>query len=219
MRGQTRTGSARLNAYHGTKQQLVGTNAGQVAPSWRSTTLQQGSKIMLSNLPMDVAESELEDLFKRTIGPMKDVFLIYNNQGRSKGMAVVTFQRPTDAGLARTKYNGKVIDGRHKIKIEIVTDSDELPPRLFQDQAPGPPSLLSRIAGPHFQPSPKPVFDDALHSSTSKPKQHPSTKKGPIAFTVSGPKKRTKKGPKRIKKSLDQLDQDMEDYRASIVDG
>src|SRR5258708_11788904 len=76
MSGRTRVGSARLNAYHGTKQQLTGTSAGQVAPAWRTTNgaaavngstsplskkaLQRGSKILLSNLPMDVAESECE---------------------------------------------------------------------------------------------------------------------------------------------------------------
>ena len=76
MSGQTRAGSARLNAYHGTKRQLTGTSAGQVAPAWRTANgaaavngstsplskkaLQRGSKILLSNLPMDVAESEIE---------------------------------------------------------------------------------------------------------------------------------------------------------------
>lgn len=76
MSGQTRAGSARLNAYHGTKRQLTGTSAGQVSPAWRTANgaaavngstsplskkaLQRGSKILLSNLPMDVAESELE---------------------------------------------------------------------------------------------------------------------------------------------------------------
>jgi THO complex subunit 4 len=39
------------------------------------------------------------------------MFIIYNNQARSKGMALVTFHRPADAGVARAKYNGKVIDG------------------------------------------------------------------------------------------------------------
>ena len=76
MSGQTRAGSARLNAYHGAKRQLTGTSPGQVAPAWRTTNgaaavngstsplskkaLQRGSKILLSNLPMDVAESEIE---------------------------------------------------------------------------------------------------------------------------------------------------------------
>jgi THO complex subunit 4 len=39
------------------------------------------------------------------------MFIIYNNQSRSKGMALVTFHRPADAAVARSKYNGKVIDG------------------------------------------------------------------------------------------------------------
>jgi hypothetical protein len=79
MSGQTGAGSARLNAYHGTKRQLLGSSAGQVAPAWRTSdtsgssaalngsaahlskkTLQRGSKILLSNLPMDVAETEIE---------------------------------------------------------------------------------------------------------------------------------------------------------------
>ena len=43
---------------------------------------------------------------------MRDYYLIYNNQGKSKGQAVVYFARGKDASLARQKYNGKVIDGR-----------------------------------------------------------------------------------------------------------
>jgi len=79
MSGTTRAGSARLNAYHGTKRQLIGITAGQVAPAWRTSNgtgapaattgstspfskkaLQRGSKILLSNLPTDVAEAEVE---------------------------------------------------------------------------------------------------------------------------------------------------------------
>ncbi|KAI9438596.1 hypothetical protein H4582DRAFT_184044 [Lactarius indigo] len=226
MSGQTRAGSARLNAYHGTKRQLTGTSAGQVAPAWRSTNgaaaangstsplskkaaLQRGSKILLSNLPMDVAESEIEELFKRTVGPIKDMFIIYNSQGRSKGMAVVTFQRATDAISARSKYDGKVIDGKHKLKIELVTDSDEPLPEVVKEQ----PSLLSRIAGLHTRPASDPTPGDELSAPPPRP-----VKKHTFSIVVSGPKKRTKKGPKRVKKSLAQLDQEMEDYRASVTD-
>lgn len=79
MSGTTRTGSARLNAYYGAKRQLIGTTASQVAPAWKISngtggpaaangstsslpkkSLQRGSKILLSNLPMDVAEAEVE---------------------------------------------------------------------------------------------------------------------------------------------------------------
>lgn len=37
---------------------------------------------------------------------------MYNSQGKSKGMAVVWFQRPGDAAVARAKYDGKIVDGR-----------------------------------------------------------------------------------------------------------
>ena len=43
---------------------------------------------------------------------MKEVFIVFNSQARSKGMAVVTFQRAGDAAVARAKYNGKIVDGR-----------------------------------------------------------------------------------------------------------
>ncbi|KAH9973892.1 hypothetical protein BGW80DRAFT_1307018 [Lactifluus volemus] len=234
MSGQTGAGSARLNAYHGTKRQLLGSSAGQVAPAWRISdalgssaalngnaahlskkTLQRGSKILLSNLPMDVAETEIEELFKRTIGPMKDMFIIYNSQGRSKGMAVVTFQRLTDASLARSKYNGKVIDGKHKLKIELVTDNDEPSPKAPTEQPFGLPSLLSRISGPHQQAFPISM----LENEVSMPSPPRPVKRNVIPIVVSTPQKRMKKGPRRVKKSLAQLDQEMEDYRASATVG
>ena len=42
---------------------------------------------------------------------MKESFIVYNSQGNSKGMAIVSFHRKEDAMVARTKYNGKIIDG------------------------------------------------------------------------------------------------------------
>ena len=63
--------------------------------------------------------SSLQQLFSKTVGPVKDAFIVYNSQGRSKGMAVVSFQRSTDAALARTKYNGKIVDGRECLSIEF----------------------------------------------------------------------------------------------------
>jgi len=131
-------------------------------------------------------------------------------------MAVVTFHRPTDAGVARTKYDGKVIDGKHKLKIELVTDNDEVSQQPVKEQHNSPPSLLSRISGLHTQAAPIkiPVAAAATH-----PPQQPVKKRAPISVVVSGPRKRTKKGPKRVKKSLAQLDQEMEEYRATATDG
>jgi RNA recognition motif-containing protein len=54
----------------------------------------------------------VQELFSATIGPLLDVFVIYNKLSQSKGMAVIHFKSPLDARRARERYNGKVIDGR-----------------------------------------------------------------------------------------------------------
>jgi THO complex subunit 4 len=110
------------------KRQFLGNRAGNVPPAWRETAplangkqkaTEQGSKILLTNLPVDVGEKEVEvgeihsileilvkdchlqDLFTKTVGPLQDSFLIYNSSGKSKGMAIVSFQRAGDAAVAR----------------------------------------------------------------------------------------------------------------------
>lgn len=55
------------------------------------------------------------------MGPLKDMFLVYNSQGNSKGMAVVTFTRPEDAAIAREKYDSKIVDGRRYRSIHVYT--------------------------------------------------------------------------------------------------
>lgn len=60
---------SRLNAYHHTKQGILGNQAGRAAPAWkvnqqerRTSTAQAapGSKILLSRLPNDVGEDEVQ---------------------------------------------------------------------------------------------------------------------------------------------------------------
>ncbi|KAG5517898.1 hypothetical protein PMAC_000353 [Pneumocystis sp. 'macacae'] len=84
--------------------------------------IDEGSKIIVSNLPSDVTEAQIKDLFSNSIGPTRRCFLSYGPNGQSKGIATVVFQRKADAGRAYNKYEGKVIDGARKLKIEIVLD-------------------------------------------------------------------------------------------------
>jgi THO complex subunit 4 len=66
---------ARLNSFHGPKRRLLGHNPGQPPPSWKSAAAQdqaaallskdkmiqeQGSRIFLSRLPVDVGEKDVE---------------------------------------------------------------------------------------------------------------------------------------------------------------
>ncbi|KAJ7634845.1 hypothetical protein FB45DRAFT_743001 [Roridomyces roridus] len=237
MQAQYRAQPYRLNNFHRPKSQLLGNQAGHAPPAWRTASTSalpgaakgkqpatDGSKIFLSRLPMDVGETEVEELFKKTIGPLKESFLIYNSQGKSKGMAVVAFQRPGDAVVARTKYDGKIVDGRRPIKIEVIVDAASATP-----SAPAaPPSLFDRL-GPAKNGAPMSLrFETPTcvallwnprrqHNPNQPPR--PATNTTTFPAPIPPRRYRTKKGPKRLKKQLEsrskeQLDRDMEDYRA-----
>ncbi|EIN08453.1 hypothetical protein PUNSTDRAFT_144039 [Punctularia strigosozonata HHB-11173 SS5] len=209
---QQRPAASRSTSYRGGKRALLG-NPGP-APAWRmnaSPAKEQklGSKILLSYLPKDVQEEEIRELFINTVGPLKDVLIVYNSHGVSNGMAVVTFQRHGDAGKARDKYNGKIVDGKNPIKIEIIVDGT---PGTLATPTPLQPSLLSRLGGPGPAPrsptTPRNPLMTAVPPSL-KPKQQLRTPIGP-----AGRRRHLKKGAKRVKKTAAQLDQDMDDYRA-----
>lgn len=63
----------RFNNYHSTKRQLLGNQPGHAAPAWRvnnpaapaqgKKVPEQGSKILLSRLPLDVGDEEVEVSF------------------------------------------------------------------------------------------------------------------------------------------------------------
>ncbi|KAF9456466.1 hypothetical protein BDZ94DRAFT_1177637 [Collybia nuda] len=238
---------ARLNSYHGPKRQLLGNQAGHAAPAWRNVhelpgqtvalaknrqnVQDQGSKILLSRLPVDVGEKEVEDLFKKTVGPLRECFLVYNSAGKSKGMAVVAFQRPGDAAAAKAKYDGKIVDGRKPLKIEIVTDTVTPAPVNVK---PPTPSLLTRLGAKPLtntavKNAPAPTYvpfillEKASYSQARHPNQARAANTASATAVPAGTKKvRYKKGPKRIKKqvqnarlTVDQLDKEMEDYRAA----
>ncbi|KAH7919047.1 hypothetical protein BV22DRAFT_1041269 [Leucogyrophana mollusca] len=223
MHAQQRVPPARFNSYHSTKRQLLGNQAGAIPPAWKDAkdkqkAQEQGSKILLSRLPTDVGETEIEELFQKTVGPLKEVFLIYNSQGRSKGMAVVAFQRSGDAAVARAKYDGKFIDGRRPIKIEIVVDSNDTV-KSTTPATPATPSLLGRLGGiasningfttgQKQQPSHEPIVPQPAKPLKPGPRQVHTN-------SVFQPRIRQKKGPRRTKKkSAAQLDEEMDNYRA-----
>ncbi|KAG2049993.1 hypothetical protein BDR06DRAFT_960691 [Suillus hirtellus] len=219
---------ARITSYHGAKRNLLGNQAGNVPPAWRDSKDKQkerGSKILLSRLPVDVGETEVEELFKKSIGPLKECFVIYNTQGRSKGMAVITFQRPGDAAAAREKYDGKLIDGRRPIKIEIIVDSDDAAGSARSTPTSAVPSLLGRIGNFAGTPKSRPLAPQSQTLNTSvSPAPLQKIVVSPRTVQTAGTKavsRRRRKGPRRInksnvsKKSAAELDQDIEQYRAA----
>ncbi|CDO77088.1 hypothetical protein BN946_scf184473.g32 [Trametes cinnabarina] len=241
---------ARFSTYHTHKQRVLGNPSAQPAPAWRpnakaaasGSRADPGSKILISRLPLDVEENEVEVrpspdrltlhqkwltcsvlwlsllqiLFSKTVGPVKEVFMVYNSQGRSKGMAVVSFARAGDAAVARAKYNGKIVDGRRPIKIEIVVDEDDARPA--QPAKSTAPSLLERLSAPT-------PAQAAAQSNARKPIAHEANG-APQPVTNPRKRLRAKKGPRRLnkqqqarqpppkKKTAEELDREMEEYRA-----
>jgi THO complex subunit 4 len=72
---------------------------------------QPADKIIVSNLPQDVNETQIKELFHSTVGPLRDVTLHYDSTGKSKGVAAVQFQRKGDGTKAYQQYNNRLIDG------------------------------------------------------------------------------------------------------------
>ncbi|EPT02076.1 hypothetical protein FOMPIDRAFT_1022944 [Fomitopsis schrenkii] len=115
------------------------TRARAVANGAKAATAAQqpADKIIVSNLPTDVNESQIKELFHTTVGPVRTVTLNYDAQGRSKGVAAVHFQKITDGTKAFQQYNNRLIDGKRPMKIEIVVDPSRPAP---------PASLAARVA-------------------------------------------------------------------------
>lgn len=65
----------------------------------------QGSKIIVSNLPLDVTEPQIRELFASTVGPVTRVALSFDARGQSKGTAQVEFKKNDDATKAFQQYN------------------------------------------------------------------------------------------------------------------
>lgn len=99
-------------------------------------------------------------------------------------MAVVIFQRSADAMIARSKYNGKFIDGRkthlpilnllwrlksahsgRPIRIEVVSESNQtIPTGPAPSNTPtGPPSLLDRLDQRASKPAPTAPSSSCVH--------------------------------------------------------
>jgi len=146
---------------------------------------QATDKIIVSNLPTDVNETQVKELFHSTVGPLREVTLHYDSAGRSKGVAAVHFQRKGDGAKAFQQYNNRLIDGKRPMKIEIVV-------------APQPASLASRVA-----PPPAAATEPAPRTGGARGKGRRGGARGGAP--------REKKTPK----TAADLDAEMEDYTAN----
>ncbi|OCK80624.1 hypothetical protein K432DRAFT_327907 [Lepidopterella palustris CBS 459.81] len=85
------------------------------------------SKIIVSNLPMDVDEAQIKEYFTKTIGPVKKVLLTYGPTGQSRGVATIIFSKPASAAEAAKALDGVKVDNR-PMKIEVILSAKDAPP-------------------------------------------------------------------------------------------
>ncbi|KAI5928061.1 RNA recognition domain-containing protein [Camillea tinctor] len=155
------------------------------------------SKVVVSNLPKDVNESQIKEYFTTSVGPIKRVELSYGPNSVSRGIATVTFSKLDGASKAFNALNGLLVDNR-PIKIEIVVSAAKaaeiIPPAK---------TLTERISQPKAQP--KSAANDKKKEGAGKP-------------TGAGARGRNNKrrGPTRngrpAKKTAEELDSEMADY-------
>jgi THO complex subunit 4 len=79
-------------------------------------------KLVVSNLAVTVTQNDVKELFAR-IGPVKSAQLNYDSNGKSKGVANVTFVKAGDAQKAFNEYHNRPLDNK-PMKIELIINPD-----------------------------------------------------------------------------------------------
>ncbi|KIO28074.1 hypothetical protein M407DRAFT_6955 [Tulasnella calospora MUT 4182] len=87
----------------------------------------EGSKIVVSGLPLEVTALQVKELFLTIIGPVKECNINYDDTGLSTGSATVIFTRSEDAQRTYWELNDRSIDGVHTLRIQIVVESSGAP--------------------------------------------------------------------------------------------
>ncbi|XP_047972898.1 THO complex subunit 4D-like isoform X2 [Salvia hispanica] len=87
--------------------------------------LEAGTKLFISNLDAGVSNEDIRELFSE-IGELIRYAIHFDKNGRLSGSAEVVFARRSDAFQALKRYNNVQLDGR-PMKIEIVGSNAEIP--------------------------------------------------------------------------------------------
>ncbi|GAA5880744.1 hypothetical protein JCM5296_000399 [Sporobolomyces johnsonii] len=167
-----------------------------------------GDKIIVSNLPDDVNEVQIKELFTTTVGPVRTVSLSYNAQGKSKGIATVGFNRAEHATSAYQQYNKRLIDGKRPMKVEIIVD----PARAARGAGAGAP-LTARLGA-----APASATVAAAGGSTARAPRAEGATRGPGGGggrrRGGGRGGRGERGEERPKATVESLDAEMSDWQA-----
>ncbi|KAF3043140.1 hypothetical protein E8E12_003879 [Didymella heteroderae] len=154
------------------------------------------SKIMISNLPLDVEQGQLQEYFASAIGVgrPKRILMQYGPNGKSLGSATVIFNRAEQASKATTALNGVKIDNR-PIRVDLLVSAANVPAQTKQS------SLADRVTQPK-KDKPKPATADKAAPAAGKGRGEGTRGRG----KGRGGRERQKK------KTVEELDAEMADY-------
>lgn len=153
------------------------------------------TKIVISNLPLDVEESQLKDYFATAVGVgrPKRIIIQYGANGKSLGSATVIFAKADQANKASAALQGVKIDGR-PIRVEVLVSAANVAVRAQ-------PSLAERVTQPK-KDKPKPVTA-AKGATDTRPARGRGRGRGAARGARAGRDK---------KKTVEELDAEMDDY-------
>nr|XP_033812439.1 LOW QUALITY PROTEIN: squamous cell carcinoma antigen recognized by T-cells 3 [Geotrypetes seraphini] len=98
-------------------------------PSFKYSTTLEKHKLFVSGLPYSCTKEELEELFKEH-GCVKEIRLVTNRSGKSKGLAYVEYENEGQASQAVFKMDGM------KIKEQVIKVAISNPPTRKQTDKP-----------------------------------------------------------------------------------
>ncbi|KAK4047528.1 RNA-binding RNA annealing protein [Microbotryomycetes sp. JL201] len=148
-----------------------------------------GNQIIMSGLPDDVEEKQVRDLFTETVGPVYSVALVYDKKGVFRRQALIGFRNPQHATKASQQYNGRMLDNKNKIRVDVIFNPDIVKP-----------PLAARLSGPPAAP----VSSVVAAAGGSARQARPAQKTG----------RKPARGGARPKATLESLDAEMADYQA-----
>lgn len=161
----------------------------------------ESSKIIIHGLPADVTEKQVREYITAEIGPVARCELAYNSHGVSKGSATIIFKSAAGKNYATkacSYFNGRVLNAKGTVKpttmrVEIITEV----PR---------PGLAERLGS-----LPKSVQDSVARTQKKNGANTSSKTKGDARSKKSG-KPVAPGRVKRVAKTTEDLDAEMEDY-------
>ncbi|KDN40442.1 hypothetical protein K437DRAFT_189667 [Tilletiaria anomala UBC 951] len=186
-----KAGAAANNSTKAQRQAAANATKPPVIIPGRGVGAATGSKIILSNLPLDVTDAQVRELFSSSIGPVKKIAMNYNMKGVSTGICTVEFVRSEDANRSYQQYNNRLIDGKKPLKVEVVVDPAKVPLKAPLKA----PAALGAHAGPR-----------AANGAGAK-----GGARGGATVRGTGRGGRGGRTPKP-RKTVEDLDAEMEDY-------